>query len=410
VLPPAPAFFRGPGEVIDANAPQFIDYRIESNKKAYKHAVSGLTEKFDLTPNKLQSFLNRVNERVAEQNWTGIINILIPAPVPIAGAAAPPPTYINLVTNYGQVTLQQVRAHANNYCVINQQSRNNQNSLMLYMFLSNSLDTTAHNAMDINPEKYRINGMNEGVLFLKEIITKAYVDTNATVDTIRKSISKLDDKIKEMKFDIKNFNTYVKTQVNALLAHGIECTELITNLFSAYKEVPDDEFLHHVQMYYFQYTSANMRGQAQDLTNEIMTVLEQTYHRRIEAGTWSPKMVKTDKERIIALETTITELKSAPAARKRNERNNDSKYAWKKVAPKIGKPQIIKRGSKTYHWCHKHAAWCIHTPEQCELTDPVANETVDAPTVLTTSSSTNEAITLDQVLQSIVNGNGRVYA
>jgi hypothetical protein len=115
--------------------------------------------------------------------------------------------------------------------------------------------------MDINPEKYRINGMNKGALFLKEIITKAYVDTNATVDTIRKSISRLDDKIKEMKFDIKVFNTYVKTQVNALQAHGIEYSELITNLFSAYKEVPD-EFLHHVQMYYFQYTSANMRGQA----------------------------------------------------------------------------------------------------------------------------------------------------
>jgi hypothetical protein len=60
-----PVFFRGPGEVIDANAPQFIDYTIESNKKAYKYAVSGLSEKFDLTPSKLQIFLNRVNERVA---------------------------------------------------------------------------------------------------------------------------------------------------------------------------------------------------------------------------------------------------------------------------------------------------------------------------------------------------------
>jgi hypothetical protein len=297
-----------------------------------------LTEKFDLTPNKLQSFLNRVNERVAKQNWGGVINIILPPANP--GAIAPQP--INLITNYGQVTLQQVRNHANEYCINNVQTRNNQNSLMLYMFLSNSLDTTAHNAMDINPEKYRINGMNKGALFLKETITKAYVDTNATVDTIRKSISKLDDKIKEMKFYIKVFNTYVKTQVNALLAHGIECSELITNLFSAYKEVPYDELLHPVQMYYFQYASANMRGQAEDLTNEIMTVLEQNYHRRVEEGTWNMKSVKTDKERIIALETTITELKASPTVPRR-ERNNDDKYAWKKVPPKAGKPSVIKK-------------------------------------------------------------------
>lgn len=62
VAPALPVFFRGPGEVIDANAPQFIDYSLESNNTAYKYAVSELTEKFDLTPTMLQIFLNRVNE------------------------------------------------------------------------------------------------------------------------------------------------------------------------------------------------------------------------------------------------------------------------------------------------------------------------------------------------------------
>jgi hypothetical protein len=130
--PPAVAFFRGPGEVINPNAPLFIDYTIESNKKAYKYAVSGLTEKFDLTPNKLQSFLNQVNKRVAKQNWGGVINIILPPVNP--GAIAPQP--INLITNYGQVTLQQVRNHANEYCINNVQTCNNQNLLMLYVHVS----------------------------------------------------------------------------------------------------------------------------------------------------------------------------------------------------------------------------------------------------------------------------------
>jgi hypothetical protein len=89
-----------------------------------------------------------------------------------------------------------------------------------------------------------------------------------------------------------------------------------------------------------------------------MTVLKQNYHRRVEEGTWNMKSVKTDKERIIALETTITELKASPTAARR-ERNNDDKYAWKKVPPKAGKPRIIKKGSKTCNWCPKHLAWCI---------------------------------------------------
>jgi hypothetical protein len=110
--------------------------------------------------------------------------------------------------------------------------------------------------LDINPQNYTVNGNKDGVCFLKDIITKAYVDTNATIDTIRKSIAKLDDKIKEQKFDIKAFNAYV--QVNALLAHGIQCTELLTNLFAAYNQVQDPEFQQHVRLYYFQYTSATI--------------------------------------------------------------------------------------------------------------------------------------------------------
>jgi hypothetical protein len=410
----AAAYFRGPGEVNDPNGPQFIDYSLEVNKKAYKYAVTGLSEKFDLSPQKLQGFLNRVNERVAEQNWNNIINITFPVPPAAAGQAAPPARApINLITNYGQVSSDQVRTHSAVFMAV--QQRNSQNSLMLYMFLSNSLDTTAHNVMDINPEKYRINGENEGVLFLKEIINKAYVDTNATVDTIRKAISKLDDKIKEMKFDIKAFNTYVQTQVNALNAHGIECTELVTNLFAAYKQVPDNEFLQHVQMYYFQYTSANARGQNQnqDITTELMLVMEQTYHRRMDDNTWNLKVVKTDKERIIALESTIAELKAVPPAAtdtKRSERgksSNNSKWAWKTVPPKAGEPKTIKRGTpvKTYHWCPKHEAWCIHTPEACEKV--VANETTVAPA--TPSNTTTNILKADPVLQSIVNGGPRVF-
>jgi hypothetical protein len=285
---PAPVFVRAPGEYVDPNN-QFIDFSLERERKIYKSATTGLEQKFDLSPTKLQSFLNRVQERVAEYNWNDIIEVTFPIP---PGAVVPPPN-LNLITNYGQITKDQVKAHAEVYMMM--QDRRNQRSGMLYHFLNQSLTEEAHNILDINVANYTINGQKEGVCFLKEIITQAYVDTNATVDNIRKSIAKLDDKIKELKFDVKTFNAYVQTQVNALAAHGITCTELLTNLFTAYNQVQDSEFIQHVNMYYFQYTNDELVGQNRDITKTLMRAMEQHYHRRMADGTWNPKHVKTDK-------------------------------------------------------------------------------------------------------------------
>jgi cytochrome c1 len=284
------------------------------------------------------------------------------------------------------------------------------------MFLSNSIDETAHNLLDINTQNYTINGEEDGVCFLNEIITKSYVDTNATVDTIRKSISRLGKKIKEFKFDIKVFNTYVQTQVKALQAHGIPCTELLTILFLAYNQVQDQEFQQQVRLYCFQYTSASVRGENRDISKEMRLVMEQSYHRRMEEGTWNPKQIKTDKERIIALETTITELKAAPAAEKTNNNNSgNDKWAWKKIPRSSGAAHTIKKDKKEYLWYPKHKAWTIHRPEACrvEPNTAVANETTTETENQDdddrSNATTVSAIRNDPELQSIV-GNGRVFS
>jgi hypothetical protein len=297
---------------------------------------------------------------------------------------------------------------------MNLQDRRTQQSGMLFLFLTNSLEQDAQNIMDIDKAPYTINDMPDGVCFLKEIITKAYVDTNATVDTIRKAISRLDDKIKELKFDIKVFNAYVKTQVNSLAAHGIQCTELLTNLFAAYNQVQDAEFAQHVRLYYFNYTSAHLRGQPYDITNELMLAMEQNYHRRVIEGTWNPKQLKTDKERIIALETTIAELKSAKTPTS-NADKKEGPPAWKKVPPPPGTAHTVKKNKKDYHWCPKHKMWCIHRPEQCNLLGnadtqaSVANETTSNSNGNNNVSNTQEQMRIDPVLQTIVGGTGRFF-
>ena len=53
---------------------------------------------------------------------------------------------------------------------------------------------------------------------------------------------------------------------------------------------------------------------------------------------------------------------------KGNGKNDDKKWAWKTVPPKNGET-TKKFGGKQYHWCPKHVAWCLHTPEQCNKGD-----------------------------------------
>jgi hypothetical protein len=177
---PIPIYVRFPGEYVDPAAPNFIDYSLERERKVYKSAIAGIETKFDLTPTKLQGFLNRVQERVIQYDWSAIMNIVIQPPPGAYYMMGP--MVVNLITHYGQVTREQVRQHAEVYMVL--QDRRTQQSGMLFLFLTNSLDQDAQNIMDIDKTPYTINNMPDGVCFLKEIITKAYVDTNATVDTI----------------------------------------------------------------------------------------------------------------------------------------------------------------------------------------------------------------------------------
>jgi hypothetical protein len=98
-----------------------------------------------------------------------------------------------------------------------------------------------------------------------------------------------------------------------------------------------------------------------------MLAMEQNYHRRIMEGTWNPKQVKTDKEQIIALESTIAKLESDKATDASNAKDCESNLAWKKVAPRPGMPNTIKRKGKEYTWCPAHKMWAIHKPEEYQL-------------------------------------------
>ena len=84
--------------------------------------------------------------------------------------------------------------------------------------------------------------MPAGPLLLKLIISKAHVDSRATVSFIRTSLTLLDSKMIELDSNIKAFNQYVKAQIKNLAARGETSSDLLINLFKGYKAANDVEF------------------------------------------------------------------------------------------------------------------------------------------------------------------------
>ena len=124
--PPAPpAFALGPGRshtVLNYDDPNTG----ATTTKLYNKAISPLEEKFDGEADNLAAFLASVCDRARRFNWQRLIT------VPIDDG-----TTRNILTHYGQVSLENTRTHTATY--VNMPTRDAQDNNTFYYFLSDSL-------------------------------------------------------------------------------------------------------------------------------------------------------------------------------------------------------------------------------------------------------------------------------
>jgi hypothetical protein len=359
---------------------QALDYTKPSDLKMFLKSIEGLTTKFDLQAGQLKVFLECIKERIRIYDWTFAIMI-------------PDGNAINrsLVDEYGRLTIADCQAHAATY--VNVPGRNAQNSVMLYQFLSNSLSDDAKNIIMVDPETYTITGQPSGACLLKIIIGKSTVDTIATVHVLRNSLANLETKMKEFNGNVKLFNLHVVQVRNSLIARGEPVNELMLNLFKGYAAVSDDSFVRYIARKQDSYED----GMPLSVEELMMSALNK-YELRVENGTWMS--LSSKDERIIAMQAQIDSLGAKPKEPKglgkkktKPKDKNDDGYTWKKVHPKNGETTKVVKG-KTYHWCPKHTAWTIHTPEQCNLV------TTSKPS--SDNESADKVLTLNAALQAVV--------
>ena len=195
-VPPAPpAFALGPGHshaVLNFDDPNTGTIAT----KLYNKAIAPLEAKFDGEADNLAVFLASVRDRARRFNWHRLIT------VPIDEG-----TTWNLLTHFGQVSLDNTRAHAVTYA--NTPTRDTQDNDMFHYFLADSLTKEFRTTVLLYADTYTIMNVPVASSLLKQIIILTRVNNPASTMHIREMLIESKRKLLLLKGNITEFIQWV---------------------------------------------------------------------------------------------------------------------------------------------------------------------------------------------------------
>ena len=299
--PAAPAagpFLRTP---LGVGVATVLDYGSKDKQKLYKEATKSLFDtgsKFDVEPSNFQTFINLLHVRARD---LGMLepgrNMMVPPDPANPNVGVP----INSIEDYGRTTMEQITAWESTFIAGN--NRNSQNSKILHNMLMESLSVTGIQRIQVWKDQYSLNGLDSGGCLLKVIIRESYLDSNATVSTLRLNLSSLDTYIRDNGSDLVAFNAYVQSQLDGLSARGQTTNDLIVNLFKAYKVVPDQPFKQYI---------TNIKDSHDDGTkiyteHELMQKTVTFYKKALQEKEW--EQPSEEQKNVLALQAEVKVLK-----------------------------------------------------------------------------------------------------
>jgi hypothetical protein len=338
-----------------------INWANPNDVKFYNRAIKGSDVKFDLSSAKLNQFMVKLKIRASTCGWANVTEV--PDDQGILR---------DITVSYGMLTIDNCRNHANTYVLA--ETRQAQNSHMLFTYVLDTLDEQAEGLMLADPQQYTVQGQSAGILLLKLVIGKATVDTKATVIMIRRSLTHLDSKMIELGSDINTFNLFVTQQVNALTARGqLEFPDLLIHLMDGYLAASDRPFVRYISRKQEDYDSGKDLFTSEQLMNDAANY----FKVKMQQNAWSTADSK--KDRILALSAEVdspqmqlialqAELEATKLKLKKRSKFASSDDRWRKLPP-INDELVKTVKGKSYNWCHKHAAWVRHSPSECTLPD-----------------------------------------
>ena len=188
--PQVPVFTLGPGQ-----DNMVLDWSIPADTKLYYKAITAVDNKFDGTPEKFIAFLASITSQAQQFRWNSIFAI------PVGTSTR------ELLTDYGRISMDDINGHATTYT--GTQTREAQNSKMLYHFLMNSVTMEFTTKLVLYQEDYTINGAPIGACLFKKVIQLTYVDTMTTASHIHETLMDMHLKLPTFQHDIGKFNDWI---------------------------------------------------------------------------------------------------------------------------------------------------------------------------------------------------------
>jgi hypothetical protein len=332
-----------------------LDFEVPTDAKILNKATEPLVDKYDLSSGGLKGYLDGIWQRACTSRMEDVLSVPDSNGVPRS-----------LITEYGMVTQDDCFNHTQTY--VEQQTRQGQHSLMIYILAYGSLTKEARDIVSLYANQYIVlqqDGYDIGVgaCLLKVIIGKAVVDSIASEATIFMAIRNLPKKMKELNSDISLFNMYVAQLKAALAARGAVSSDLVVSLFQAYSVVSDESFVRYMESKY----NLFFEGVLVD-PDAVIQIAITRYNICLDQKTWRAPQKKNKVVAMIAKDKGTRKPKkienedgSSPRKIARRERD-----AWKKDPPENNEKTQVRKG-KTYNWCKWHEMWVIHDPKACTL-------------------------------------------
>ena len=308
-----PLFALNPGQV---NL-KLLDYRTHEGVKYYQRTPAALNKEshFDVEAFQLNDFLKMLEEHTKEFGWIndgirGILNI----PVDLENILER--DFKNVVTNFGECTLQEIHLWEETY--ISGTSRGTQDTHMLYKCLLSMMSKEGRAKTTVWKSEYHVGTRPSGVLLLKVMIHESHIDTNVTASSIHHQMAHLKDYIIKVNCDIRVFNRHVQSLIEGLNSRGQQSTNLLVNLFAAYKAAKDKKFIKYIE----DKESAHEEG-ADMMVPALLKYASNKYKILYEKSEWCAP--SEEEKHILALNTKITSLKKQVGKTKTLSSSSSSK-------------------------------------------------------------------------------------
>ena len=346
----------------------FIDYDSKEGNKAYERAIAPLDPVYDGNSKGVQMFLHQIKRKATICGW--IPSILT---IPVNGVG------LSLLTQYGQITMQDIEAHATTYMAV--EGRAQQDASNFKTFLDGSLDKDLMMRVLAQHDKYTIMNQEHGPSMFRVILKIIGIETKATIAVINASLRTLPAKMNEVKHDIVMFNEYVTEQCLELTSRGQQPNDLLYLLFEAYLTCSNKIFVEYIRTK----ESAVFDNSIIDMEpSHLMIIAEDKYKIMLLRGEWKHSTTtntSTTDEHIIALQAAVQALTDQQSTRNNTPRSNaprnkgkgisstsmnTGQWAWKDVAPKDGESLHKTVSGKEYVHCPNHATtkWVLASKHQ----------------------------------------------